>query len=175
MGHYHNISPEEKTRLDRFRSEKLWKEWISTLHRNTKRSYESGLFTLLGRLQLTPGDLVQLASNPETQKDLSKRVKIVFAQLAQEYSYSARNIMLSAFNNYLAFNELLLPLTGFKLKLERKVKPLFTWEDAERTISRASDRVSASLPLHAARQPSTLSDSSNSTRIQNELSLLSGN
>jgi integrase len=92
----------------------------------------------LGRLQLKPSEAVQLAGNPETQKDLSKQVKIVFAQLAQRYSYSARNIMFASFKNFLALNEIELPLVGFKIKLERKVKPLFTWEDAERTISKAS-------------------------------------
>ena len=92
----------------------------------------------MGRLQLKPSEAVQLAGNPETQKDLSKQVKIVFAQLAQRYSYSARNIMFASFKNFLALNEIELPLVGFKIKLERKVKPLFTWEDAERTISKAS-------------------------------------
>jgi len=138
MGHFRNISPDERRRLDEFRQEKLWREWISTLHPNTKKSYESGLFTLLGRLQLKPSEAVQLAGNPETQKDLSKQIKIVFAQLAQRYSYSARNIMFASFKNFLALNEIELPLVGFKIKLERKVKPLFTWEDAERTISKAS-------------------------------------
>lgn len=138
MGHFRNISPDERRRLDEFRQERLWREWISTLHPNTRKSYESALFKLLGRLQLTPKQLVDLAGNPETQKDLSKRVKIVFAQLIQGYSYSARNIMLASFNNYLALNEFVVPLTGFKLRVERKVKPLFTWEDAERTISKAS-------------------------------------
>jgi integrase len=138
MGYLGNISPDERRRLDQFRSQKVWKEWISTLHPNTKKGYESGLFTLLGRLQLKPSELVQLAGNPETQKDLSKRVKIVFAQLAQKYSYSARNSMFASFKNFLALNEIALPLLGFKIKLERKVKPLFTWEDAERTISKAS-------------------------------------
>jgi len=138
LGHFRNISPDERQRLDQFRSERLWKEWLSTLHPNTKKSYESALFNLLGRLKVTPSDIVRLAGSPETQKDLSKQVKIVFAQLAQQYSYSARNIMLASFKNFLALNEIALPLTGFKIKLERKVKPLFTWEDAERTISKAA-------------------------------------
>jgi integrase len=137
LGHFRNISPDERRRLDEFRQERLWREWISTLHPNTKKSYESGLFTLLGRLQLKPSEAVRLAGNPETQKELSKRVKIVFAQLAQRYSYSARNIMFASFKNFLALNEIELPLVGFKIKLERKVKPLFTWEDAERTISKS--------------------------------------
>jgi hypothetical protein len=46
--------------------------------------------------------------------------------------------MFASFKNFLALNEIALPLLGFKIKLERKVKPLFTWEDAERTISKAT-------------------------------------
>jgi integrase len=138
LGYFGNISPDERRRLDDFRSDKFWKEWISTLHPNTRKSYESGLFTLLGTLELTPTQLIEQATNSETQKDLSKRVKIVFTQLAQKYSYSARNSMFAGFKNFLALNDIALPLRGFKIKLERKVKPLFTWDDAEKTISKAS-------------------------------------
>jgi hypothetical protein len=138
MGHFRNISPDERRRLDEFRQERLWQEWTSTLHPSTRRSYASGLFTLLGRLQLTPRQLKDLAENPETQKALSTQVKILFGQLKQEYSFAARNIMLAALKNFLALNEIELPLTGFKLKTERTLKPLFTWEDAERTVSKAN-------------------------------------
>ena len=137
-GYYQNISPEERRRLESFRQEKAWREWMSTLHPNTKPSYGSSLFRVLGRLELTPTQLVNLAENPNTQKELSKRVKILFAQLQETYSYSARNIMLSSLRNFLAFHEIALPLIGFKLKVERKNKPFFPWDDALRVIDLAA-------------------------------------
>jgi hypothetical protein len=130
-----NISPEERQRLAVFREDKYWKEWKATLHKNNH--YESQLFGLLAptRLNLSPTQLVEQAKSPETVNDLSKRVKIAFAQMKSEYDPATLRIFLSALRNFLALNELVLPLIGFKIEIPRKVKPFMSWNDAEKVIS----------------------------------------
>ena len=137
MGYRENISPDERRRLDAFRQDKYWSEWLATLHPNTRGTYESHLFNLLGHLKVMPTELIQRASGDNgTTKDLSKQVKIVFAELAKTYSSSARNNALAALRNLLALNEIVLPLTGLKIPVQRHVKPLMTWIEAERVIDR---------------------------------------
>lgn len=130
-----NITPQERQRLKAFREDKYWKEWRATLHKNN--SYQSHLFGLLGptRLNLTPSHLIEQAKSSETVKDLSKRVKIVFAQMKSEYDPATLRIFLSALRNFLALNELVLPLIGFKIEIPRKVKPFMSWTEAEKVIS----------------------------------------
>lgn len=73
----------------------------ASLHKNN--SYESHLFGLLAptRLSLPPTQLIEQAKSPETVNDLSKRVKIVFAQMKSEYDPATLRIFLSALRNFL--------------------------------------------------------------------------
>jgi hypothetical protein len=138
VGHRFNITPDERRRLERFRQDKFWTEWLKTLHPITRNTYGSHLFRLLGIVGVTPTELVELAGNPETQKELSKRVKIAISEMGQTQSASARYNALSALKSLLALNELELPLIGLKIRTQRKVKPLMTWPEAERVIQLAN-------------------------------------
>jgi hypothetical protein len=135
MGHKFNITPDERQRLDAFRRDRYWLEWQRTLHPNTRNTYTSHLFKLLGLVGVTPSELIAEASNPETAKELSKRVKLAFAELAKTYSASAQHNSLSALKHLLALNELELSLIGLKIRTQRKVRPLMTWQESERVIT----------------------------------------
>lgn len=135
MGYLNRQSPAERDRLASFRKDKYWIEWKSTINpRNT--SYESGLFLLLGKLCLTPTELIAEAQVPAN--GLSKKVKLAFAQFNGQYSPGARNVILSALRNFLRLNDIELPLIGFKIHSFPVVKPFLSWSDAERIISKAN-------------------------------------
>jgi hypothetical protein len=133
VGRKFNFTPEERRRLDRFRQDKFWTEWLNTLHRITRNTYGSHLFRLLGLVGVTSTELVELAGKPETQKELSKRVKLAFAEMGQTHSASARYNALSGLKSLLALNELELPLIGLKIRTQRKVKPLMRKSQSNRS------------------------------------------
>jgi hypothetical protein len=135
MGYLNRLHPDERIRLDSFRNDKYWIEWKSTLN-PSNTSYESTLFLLLGKLGLSPSELIAEAQNPAN--GLSKKVKLAFAQLNGQYSAGARNVILSALRNFLRLNDIELPLVGLKVHRFPVVKPFLGWLDAERIISKAN-------------------------------------
>lgn len=84
MGHRGNITPVERDRLDLFRQDKHWIEWLKTLHLMTRRTYEAHLFKLLGALNLTPTQPVEKGRGPAKQKELSKRVKTALSEWQEQ-------------------------------------------------------------------------------------------
>jgi len=94
---------------------------------------------LLGRLRLTPAELIERASSDNGgTKQLSKDIKIVFAQLTSQYTAGSRNVALAALRAFLRFNEIELPLTGLRIQRFPTVKPFLSWSEAERIISKTS-------------------------------------
>jgi len=92
---------------------------------------------LCGRLGVNPTELVQRASSDNGgTKELSKQIKILFAQLTDRYSAGARNVALAALRSFLRLNEIDLPLIGLRIQRFPKIKPFLSWTDAEKIISK---------------------------------------
>jgi hypothetical protein len=94
---------------------------------------------LLGKLGLNPTELIQRASSDNGgTKELGKQIKIVFAQLASQYTAGARNVTLAALRSFLRLNEIELPLIGLRIQRFPTIKPFLSWSDAERIISKTN-------------------------------------
>jgi hypothetical protein len=127
----HWIKPERTN----FRSDSKVQEWLASLYRSTKVSYESDLYRLCKvGLNLTGSQFLQAAESDP--KEVSRKVKTYLKQIEQQYNGMNAARCKAAMVSFLNFYEVSLPLTGLKLRRGRaRPHPYLSWEEATRIIS----------------------------------------